>query len=316
MSASKQRPSGFIPKRPLNAQNFLEAYVGKCGHTSRHVEAPDDGSVNAATNSPCCRPGRRRRARHFLVADDSGGGCCDFAAGLSAEPRQRCDNIQCRRMFLLPRRAQPARSTRLGGGLAIPSPFGTFYAPNISPDPNDGIGRWTEADFVTAVTQGNLAERRALFSGVSLHLLPACEARGRPRSLCLSEDACAGARQGARSRRAVSVQHPPQRRHLEMAVHGRQAVRSGRGEIAAMESRRLSRQQSRPLRGVSQPAQFPRRHHQRAAICRRAQSGRRGLGSQHHAKGAWRSGARRISPISSRPARCPTATAPADRWCA
>jgi mono/diheme cytochrome c family protein len=48
---------------------------------------------------------------------------------------------------------QPDR-TRLGGGLAISSPFGTFYAPNISPDPADGIGRWTEAQFVRAVIQG------------------------------------------------------------------------------------------------------------------------------------------------------------------
>src|SRR5712664_663880 len=47
---------------------------------------------------------------------------------------------------------QPDR-TRLGGGLAVPSPFGTFYVPNISPDPADGIGRWTEADFVTAVVK-------------------------------------------------------------------------------------------------------------------------------------------------------------------
>lgn len=48
---------------------------------------------------------------------------------------------------------QPDR-VRLGGGLAIPSPFGTFYAPNISPDPVDGIGRWSEANFVTAVMKG------------------------------------------------------------------------------------------------------------------------------------------------------------------
>jgi mono/diheme cytochrome c family protein len=48
---------------------------------------------------------------------------------------------------------QPDR-LKLGGGLAIPSPFGTFYAPNISPDLNDGIGRWSEADFVTAVLKG------------------------------------------------------------------------------------------------------------------------------------------------------------------
>src|ERR1700758_4021379 len=48
---------------------------------------------------------------------------------------------------------QPDR-LRLGGGLAISSPFGTFYAPNISPDPVDGIGNWTEAEFVNAVTLG------------------------------------------------------------------------------------------------------------------------------------------------------------------
>jgi mono/diheme cytochrome c family protein len=44
--------------------------------------------------------------------------------------------------------------TRLGGGLAITTAFGTFYAPNISSDPQDGIGSWSEADFVTALTKG------------------------------------------------------------------------------------------------------------------------------------------------------------------
>jgi mono/diheme cytochrome c family protein len=48
---------------------------------------------------------------------------------------------------------QPDR-LKLGGGLALNSPFGTFYVPNISPDPADGIGRWTERQFVNAVTRG------------------------------------------------------------------------------------------------------------------------------------------------------------------
>jgi mono/diheme cytochrome c family protein len=48
---------------------------------------------------------------------------------------------------------QPDR-LKLGGGLAMPSPFGTFHVPNISSDPNDGIGRWSEADFVTAMLKG------------------------------------------------------------------------------------------------------------------------------------------------------------------
>jgi len=48
---------------------------------------------------------------------------------------------------------QPDR-LRLGGGLPIASPFGTFYAPNISQDRTDGIGHWSENDFIDAVTKG------------------------------------------------------------------------------------------------------------------------------------------------------------------
>lgn len=44
--------------------------------------------------------------------------------------------------------------TRLGGGLALQSPFGTFYVPNISSDAKDGIGAWTEAQFISALNKG------------------------------------------------------------------------------------------------------------------------------------------------------------------
>jgi mono/diheme cytochrome c family protein len=50
--------------------------------------------------------------------------------------------------------------TRLGGGLALKSPFGTFFAPNVSPDRNDGIGAWSEADFVTAMRKGTSPDGR------------------------------------------------------------------------------------------------------------------------------------------------------------
>jgi mono/diheme cytochrome c family protein len=43
---------------------------------------------------------------------------------------------------------------RLGGGLALPSPFGTFKVPNISPHPQDGIGGWTELQFANAMLKG------------------------------------------------------------------------------------------------------------------------------------------------------------------
>lgn len=43
---------------------------------------------------------------------------------------------------------------KLGGGFALKSPFGTFHVPNISSDAKDGIGNWTEAQFVTAMLKG------------------------------------------------------------------------------------------------------------------------------------------------------------------
>jgi len=43
---------------------------------------------------------------------------------------------------------------RLGGGYALKSPFGTFHVPNISPHKEDGIGAWTQADFVRAMREG------------------------------------------------------------------------------------------------------------------------------------------------------------------
>lgn len=43
---------------------------------------------------------------------------------------------------------------KLGGGLAMHTPFGTFNVPNISPDPKVGIGAWTEQQFADAMTKG------------------------------------------------------------------------------------------------------------------------------------------------------------------
>lgn len=40
------------------------------------------------------------------------------------------------------------------GGRALATPFGTFYSPNITPDDRRGIGRWSDEDFVRALTHG------------------------------------------------------------------------------------------------------------------------------------------------------------------
>ncbi|HEV2334178.1 MAG TPA: cytochrome c [Stellaceae bacterium] len=40
------------------------------------------------------------------------------------------------------------------GGVALRTPFGTFYTPNITPDPETGIGRWNDAQFARALREG------------------------------------------------------------------------------------------------------------------------------------------------------------------
>lgn len=42
----------------------------------------------------------------------------------------------------------------LAGGRCLKTPFGTFYVPNISPHPDYGIGRWSDADFINAMRRG------------------------------------------------------------------------------------------------------------------------------------------------------------------
>jgi mono/diheme cytochrome c family protein len=40
------------------------------------------------------------------------------------------------------------------GGLPVPTPFGTVYSSNITPDPDTGIGRWSQAAFQRAMRSG------------------------------------------------------------------------------------------------------------------------------------------------------------------
>lgn len=40
------------------------------------------------------------------------------------------------------------------GGLPIKTPFGTIYSPNITPDPETGIGKWSDAQFDRAMREG------------------------------------------------------------------------------------------------------------------------------------------------------------------
>lgn len=49
------------------------------------------------------------------------------------------------------------------GGAALKTVFGTFFGPNITPDPVHGIGGWSRDDFATALRQGVSPEGRPYY---------------------------------------------------------------------------------------------------------------------------------------------------------
>jgi mono/diheme cytochrome c family protein len=49
------------------------------------------------------------------------------------------------------------------GGLALPTPFGTLVTPNITPDPETGIGAMTDAEFMAALHDGRGQNGKRLY---------------------------------------------------------------------------------------------------------------------------------------------------------
>ena len=49
------------------------------------------------------------------------------------------------------------------GGLEMPTPFGTIFTPNITPDPETGIGKWTADDFYRALHEGKSKDGSLLY---------------------------------------------------------------------------------------------------------------------------------------------------------
>jgi mono/diheme cytochrome c family protein len=85
------------------------------------------------------RPAFSERDAHLFESGDAARGKLVFAA---------TDCASCH--------ASPGQGdrTRLGGGMALASPFGTLRVPNISPDPEGGIGRWRGVDLANAIMSG------------------------------------------------------------------------------------------------------------------------------------------------------------------
>jgi mono/diheme cytochrome c family protein len=57
----------------------------------------------------------------------------------------------------------PGSGQAFAGGRPIETPFGEIIAPNITPDPETGIGAWTDQEFSNALTKGTGRDGRHLY---------------------------------------------------------------------------------------------------------------------------------------------------------
>ncbi|HEY4366674.1 MAG TPA: cytochrome c [Steroidobacteraceae bacterium] len=80
-------------------------------------------------------------ASSAVLADESGGSPAERGAYLATAGN--CTSCHTRE-----------GGEAFSGGLAFTTPFGTMYSTNITPDPDTGIGKWTEEQFARAFREG------------------------------------------------------------------------------------------------------------------------------------------------------------------
>ncbi len=106
-----------------------------------------------------------RARRPLSWCDPRRTGAVLFAALLAARAVAAADAERGRVIFALAGGCgchSAAEGPLAAGGRALPTPFGTFYGTNITPDPQTGIGAWSDAEIIAAIRDGTHRDGRVL----------------------------------------------------------------------------------------------------------------------------------------------------------
>ena len=227
--------------------------------------------------NPACLAQSLRQTRAAIFA--GAAACCTAVLGIGAAvlpwraiaPIARPDRIgvfrghhRARRgswlRSAIARSAIPRNGAVNAGGRPIETPFGTIYSTNITPDAETGIGAWSYPAFERAMREGIHRDGR--------HLYPAFPYTHFARTTDADLQALYAylMAQTARARRmpeqslAVSVQPASPDGRLECDVSSaRRHSKPTRRKSDSLESRRISRRRSRPLRRLPFATQCARR---------------------------------------------------------
>ena len=146
------------------------------------------------------------------------------------------------------------------GGRPMPTPFGTIYTSNITPDPETGIGTWSADQFYGTMHTGRFPDGGLIYPAMPFgsYTKVTREDSDAIFAYLRSVPPVQPAEPAARS--ALPVQQPPTHPGLAHAVLPGRRVPAGPDQIGRVEPRRLSRGGARPLRDVPLADQRARRH--------------------------------------------------------
>lgn len=177
-------PADEVPLSVARAQGASDVVVaGASGADARHTASASNASAGSGASAPTSDAASAARMSSMTNAASSGSGSSagtsTMPPGTSASSAARAagpsggsdaaatggagddfaDDLVKRGEYLA--RAGDCmachtadKSRPFAGGLPIGTPFGTLYTPNITPDPETGIGRWTDAEFLRAMQEG------------------------------------------------------------------------------------------------------------------------------------------------------------------
>jgi cytochrome c553 len=161
------------------SQDYLLGQLGGWRNDTRSADPPDCMAQIAQRLTPT-----DLAAVTAWLASQPVAGAGHPAASLAQPPPLRCGSLETAKNAVAPAPATSAELrrgqelVRLGncaschsalggalfaGGRPIPTRFGTFYTPNITPDLQTGIGRWSEQDFWRALHEGIAPDGSALY---------------------------------------------------------------------------------------------------------------------------------------------------------
>ena len=143
------------------------------------------------------------------------------------------------------------------GGAPLKTPIGTLYPPNLTPDAETGLGRWSDLDFVNAVQRGISPGRHAIyipaFPYTSYAAMRTEDVLDIKAYLATLDSRCFAQ---ARCRHSAGLHRAARHRPVEMGRPRYRAMAARSRADRKLESRLLSGQRPGPLRRMPHAAQL------------------------------------------------------------